>query len=272
MFKLDNPVKSPLFSYYSPLGPKVLGLVSIPHSGEDIPSEFDDYLSGDTDAYREDLDFRVNELVDIPELQKAGIGVLVSHIHRICVDLNRDESNCVLFWKKNTKDKILVKLDPDEALTRNFIETYHRPYYEIMRSFLTDLRRKNPAHANFIDLHSMPSMASAYHMKMNPNQKQSRPDFCLSDFRGKTCVPEFIHNFQKNFQNAGFEASINDPYVGGNVTQWANALATNNIQIEINRSLYMDELTKKMVPEKAQTLKDVITETLISGLKSFGPQ
>ena len=271
MFELDHPKKSPLFSYHSPLGTKVLGLVSIPHSGEDIPPVFESFLSGDLEAYREDIDFRVNELVDIPELQKAGIGVLVSHVHRICVDLNRDESNCVLFWKKNTKEKTLVKLDPDVETVRSFVETFHRPYYEIMRSFLTDLRRKNPAHANFIDLHSMPSTASAYHMKMNPNQKQRRPDFCLSDFRGKTCIPEFIGEFQKKFQSAGFDASINDPYVGGNVTQWADALATNNIQIEINRALYMDEVTKELLPEKARNLKSVITETLISGLKTFGP-
>lgn len=271
MFKLDHPLKSPLFSYYSPLGSKVLGLVSIPHSGEDIPGEFEEFLSGDKDAYREDLDYKVNELVDIQELQKAGIGVLVSHIHRICVDLNRDESNCVLFWKKNTKDKTLVKLDPDEEGVRNFIETYHRPYYEIMRGFLMDLRRKNPAHANFIDLHSMPSTASAYHMKMNPNQKASRPDFCLSDFRGKTCAPEFIQDFQRKFKDKGFDASINDPYVGGNVTQWANHLATNNIQIEINRSLYMDEETKELLPEKAKNLKSVITDVLCHGLTAFGP-
>lgn len=271
MFELDHPLKSPLFSYYSPLGTKVLGLVSIPHSGEDIPPEFENYLSGDTEAYREDIDFRVHELVDIQALQKAGIGVLVSHVHRICVDLNRDESNCVLFWKKNTKEKVLVKLDPDEETTRNFIETFHRPYYEIMRSFLTDLRRKNPEHANFIDLHSMPSRASAYHMKMNPKQKETRPDFCLSDFRGKTCTPDFIQKFQRDFQAAGFEASINDPYVGGNVTQWADKLATNNIQIEINRALYMDEMTKELLPDKAQRLKVAITETLIKGLKTFGP-
>lgn len=272
MFKLDHPLKSPLFSYYSPLNAKVLGLVSIPHSGEDIPLEFEEFLSGDLDAYREDLDFRVNELVDIPTLQKAGIGVLVSHIHRICVDLNRDETNCVLFWKKNTKDKVLVKLNPGEEKTRNLIETYHRPYYEIMRSFLTDLRRKNPENANFIDLHSMPSTASPYHMKMNPNQRQDRPDFCLSDFKGMTCVPEFIQDFQTRLQSAGFEASINNPYVGGNVTQWANTLATNNIQIEINRSLYMDEVTKVLLQEKAQNLKSILTETITKGLKTFGPQ
>lgn len=270
MFKLDHPLKSPLFSYYSPLGSQVLGLVSIPHSGEDIPSDFEEFLSGDQDAYCEDLDFKVNELVDIPELQKAGIGVLVSHVHRICVDLNRDESNAVLFWKKNTKGKLLVKAEPNADQIRNFIETYHRPYYEIMRSFLTDLRRKMPDHANFVDLHSMPSTASDYHMKMNPNQKRERPDFCLSDFRGKTCAPEFIKDFQARFQSAGFDASINDPYVGGNVTQWANALATNNIQIEINRALYMDETTKKLLKDKAERLKSVITGALIEGLKEFG--
>src|SRR6476659_4622351 len=102
MFRLDHPLKSPIFDYYAPMGTSFRGVLSIPHSGENIPGVFQSFLSGDEKAYKEDVDFKVNELVDIKALQDAGIAVIVAHVHRICVDLNRAENNCVLFWKDNT--------------------------------------------------------------------------------------------------------------------------------------------------------------------------
>src|SRR5437868_7109810 len=112
MFKLDHPIKTPIFDYYAPLGSHYRGVLSIPHSGENIPEAFEEYLSGDLAAYKEDVDFKVNELVDIKSLQNAGIAVIVAHVHRFCVDLNRAENNCVLFWKDNTQGKKLVLRDP----------------------------------------------------------------------------------------------------------------------------------------------------------------
>lgn len=269
MFRLDHPHKSPLFSYYSPLNPRYLGLVSVPHSGDTIPDEFREYLSGDEKAYREDMDFKVNELIDIETLQKAGIGVIVSHIHRICVDLNRSEANSVMFWKENTQGKKLVAKEATPDAINGFIETYHRPYYEVMKTFLREMEKKTTGPVNMIDLHSMPSKVTAYHLKMNPNQKDTRPDFCLSDLRGKTCTPEFIQHFQQQYIAEGFSASINDPYVGGYVTEWVNNFRTNNIQIEVNRAVYMDETEKTLIPQKVERLKPFMTQMIISGFEKF---
>jgi N-formylglutamate deformylase len=269
MFRLDHPQKSPLFDYYAPLGAHYRGLLSIPHSGETIPKEFEEFLSGNHEAYKSDVDFKVNELVDIKALQNAGVAVLVAHVHRICVDLNRAESNCVLFWKDNTQGEKLVIKDPSEKEVMHFIEAYHRPYYEILKAAIQDLekRKKNPV--SMIDLHSMPSRPTEYHMKQNPNQKQTRPDFCLSDRKGKTCAHEFIESFQRDFRERGQEASLNDPYIGGYVTEFVDQFHTNNIQIEINRAIYMDEKTKILVPEKVAILKPLLTDVLIRGFEKF---
>lgn len=269
MFKHDHPLKTPIFDYYAPLGSHFRGVLSIPHSGENIPKEFEEFLSGDERAYKEDVDFKVNELVDISSLQNAGIAVIVAHVHRICVDLNRAEANCVLFWKDNTQGKKLVKKDPSEAQVEKFIETYHRPYYEILKSSLQDLEKRKKAPVSMVDLHSMPSRPTEYHMKQNPNQKMHRPDFCLSDRKGKTCEPEFIRFFQEELIKKGHESSLNDPYVGGYVTEYVDKFRTNNIQIEINRSIYMDETTKLLVPEKVAHLRPMLTEVLIKGFEKF---
>jgi N-formylglutamate deformylase len=269
MFKQDHPAKSPLFDYYAPLGTHYRGVLSIPHSGENIPLEFEKFLSGDLDAYREDVDFRVNELVDIPSLQNAGIAVLVARVHRICVDLNRAEGNCVMFWKDNTQGKKLVCVDATEDEVEKLIETYHRPYFEILKATLQDLEKRKKDLVSMIDLHSMPSRPTEYHMKQNPNQKTTRPDFCLSDRRGKTCTPEFIRFFKQELEAHGHESSINEPYVGGFVTEYVDQFRTNNIQIEINRSIYMDEVTKGLVPNKVAHLRPMLTEVLIKGFEKF---
>lgn len=269
MFRLDHPLKTPLFDFYSPLGTTFRGVLSIPHSGENIPEVFLPFLSGDERAYKEDVDFKVNELIDIKALQEAGIGVLVAHVHRICVDLNRAESNCVLFWKDNTQGKKLVVKDPTQLETEKLIETFHRPYFEILKTSLQDLEKRKTGKVSMIDLHSMPSRPTEYHMKQNPNQKTHRPDFCLSDRKGKTCDPEFIQFFQQELIKRGHESSLNDPYVGGFVTEYVDQFRTNNIQIEINRSIYMDETKKELVQEKVARLKPLLTQVLIAGFVKF---
>jgi formiminoglutamase len=269
MFRLDHPQKSPLFDYYAPLGASYRGVLSIPHSGENIPEAFQSYLSGNEKDYREDVDFKVNELIDIEALQKSGVAVLVAHVHRICVDLNRAESNCVLFWKQNTKGKPLVIRDPSVEETERFIEIYHRPYFEILKATLQDLEKRKKGPVSMIDLHSMPSKPTEYHLKQNPNQKLERPSFCLSDRKGKTCTPEFIQLFQNKLTNKGYEASLNDPYVGGFVTEYVDRFRTNNIQIEINRGIYMDEGEKSLVPLLVEKLRPSLTEVLIEGFERF---
>lgn len=270
MFKLDHPQKSPIFDYYAPQGAQIRGLLSIPHSGENIPKAFEPYLSGDLRAYQEDVDFKVNELVDIQALQNAGIAVLVAHVHRVCVDLNRAESNCILFWKENTLGKKLVNHDPTTEEVERFIEIFHRPYFEILKSAIKDLEKRKSGPVSMVDLHSMPSRPTEYHMKQNPNQKMDRrADFCLSDRKGKTCEPQFIRYFQEQLNVADYTPVLNDPYVGGYITEYVDGFKTNNIQIEINRDIYMDEKTKELIPEKVLKLRPILTQALINGFNQF---
>lgn len=246
-----------------------MGLVSIPHSGEDVPAEFLPYLAADLATMREDVDFKVDELIDIPRLQAAGIGVLVAHVHRVCIDLNRDAENCVLFWKENTKGVPLVAKVPTAEETQSFIARYHMPFFEVYTALLKELERMIPGAVPVVDLHSMPSAPTSYHMKQNPKQSTHRPDFCVSDQKGKTCSPAYIGHFAKALRAIGHETAVNDPYIGGYVTTFVDRFRTNNIQIEINRGIYMDEKTKLLVMSKATPLKEKLTTVLIEGLTEF---
>ncbi|MFA5583900.1 MAG: N-formylglutamate amidohydrolase [Bacteriovoracaceae bacterium] len=268
MNTLKLPQSTPVFDYFPALNNKFIGLLSIPHSGETIPEEFLPYLSGDTAAYKEDVDYKVNELVDIKALQEAGIAVLVAKVHRICIDLNRSEEASFMFWKQNTQGVPLVIKDADAETERLLLDKYYAPYYEMLKTIMEGLEQKKSGPVSAVDLHSMPSRPTEYHMKQNPNQGTHRADFCLSDRKGLTCQKEFIDCFDQALAK-NYETIQNNPYVGGYVTEYLNKFRSNNIQIEIKREIYMDEKTKELVIDKVNKLKPLLTNALIHGFTTF---
>ena len=258
----------PLFTLHTPKTSQIRGIISIPHSGENIPPEFTPFLVKNTALYREDVDFKVHELVDIPALTAEGIIVMVANYHRICIDLNRSKDLCFLAWKQNTQGEQLVVHEPSEQVRSELISKYYVPYFEILKNIIIDLEQKTKKPVSVIDLHSMPSRPTEYHFKQNPNQKLERMDFCLSDRKGLTCEADFIHFFADQLAFKNYSIAINDPYVGGYITEFVNQFKTNNIQIEINRRIYMDEKTKSLSPE-SQELRRNLTQVLIYGFRQF---
>jgi N-formylglutamate amidohydrolase len=269
MNNLSNLPKNDIFNFYPPED-KFIGILSIPHSGEIIPEEFEQYLSKDNKTRMQDVDFRVNELVDIQQLQAKGIAVLVANIHRVCVDLNRSSELCVLNWKKNSMGKELVIQEPTEDEVSLLRQKYYAPYYTMMKSMIEELHRyQDPV--SFIDLHSMPSRPTAYHLAINPNQAKERPDFCVSDIEGKSCTPEFINHTCDQLKSFSPNVTKNDPYFGGHVTRHVDAefAYTNNIQIEIKRGIYMDEENQQLDRELVANLRPNLTSALINVFEHF---
>lgn len=255
-----------IFSIYS-AHDEFKGLLSIPHSGETIPSEFKQYLADDFELLSRDVDTGVHQLIDIEKLNQSGITVIKAHIHRICIDLNRPQENSMLNWKKNSHGEVAVIKEPTEEIKNQLQIKYHAPYYEMLKALINELK-KHGRKASFVDLHSMPSRATDYHLKINPNQNVERPSFCLSDVNGQTCDPNFIKTFQSHFIPEYPNTNINNPYFGGNVTRKIDSLfpEINNIQIEISRALYLDEKRRLMLEDKVNELRDKLTDILI---KSF---
>jgi N-formylglutamate deformylase len=258
-----------IFNFY-PAEKKFIGILSIPHSGELIPDEFESYLVNDTKARMQDVDYRVNELVDISELQKNGIAVMVSNIHRVCVDLNRSPDQCVLNWKSNSMGVQLVQKDPGSDENERLQLRYHKPYFTMLKSLIEELHN-NQKKVSFIDLHSMPSRPTEYHLKINPNQPMERPDFCVSDISGKSCVKEFIDYVCTELECFSSNVTQNDPYFGGHITRHVDSEFnyTNNVQIEIKRGIYMDEIEQKLHMDLVSKLRPKLTLALINVFKKF---
>lgn len=250
-----------LFDFYAPYDLPMIGILSIPHSGEVVPEEFRQYLTPNQKDRDQDLDYQVHHLVDIEALRKMGVAVLVSNIHRVCIDLNRPEAQCLLGWKENTQGIKLVLNEPDEEDAHRLVYVYHSPYFELFKAMLNEAKNRKKR-LSVIDLHSMPSVPTKYHLNKNPAQSKERADFCISDLKGKSCEKTYLNLITQNLKTAN-SVAINDPYLGGYITQFASGFPNINVaQIEINRKLYMNESEISVYADKCAVVKETLMKML----------
>ena len=138
----------------------------------------------------------------------------------------------------------------DEALGR--VERLYKPYHRMLRHLV-----HRTAHAFgqavLIDCHSMPATS------LN-REDVVKADIVLGDRYGTSCATLLTDLVETMLRGRGYTVGRNKPYAGGFITEHYGepALGRHALQIEINRSLYMDERT--LAPQPA-------FETLANDLK-----
>lgn len=112
------------------------------------------------------------------------------------------------------------------------------PYHTALKSLL-DQTHHCFGQAVLIDCHSMPHEAIEMHMRHG----QSRADIVLGDRHGAAARGDVSDMIEAAFQRAGFTVARNAPFAGAYIAQsYGRPFARRDVvQIEIDRSLYMDE-------------------------------
>ncbi len=130
------------------------------------------------------------------------------------------------------------KLTMDEARLR--IDTYWRPYHARLKSLLAE-SHQNFGQAILIDCHSMPHEAVA----MAGGARSGQPEIVLGDRFGAAASGVIVDQIETAFAEAGLNVVRNTPFAGAYVTQTYGRPSRHQhaVQIEIDRSLYMDEET-----------------------------
>lgn len=128
------------------------------------------------------------------------------------------------------------KLHPEEALER--LSTLYFPYHAALDGLMRETRAQFGC-ALLLDCHSMPESAAAAGLA----QPRLRPDIVLGDRHGSAAAHELTDALEALLREQGLRVARNRPYAGGYITQLHGkpALGSHAIQIEICRSLYMDE-------------------------------
>jgi N-formylglutamate deformylase len=152
------------------------------------------------------------------------------------------------------------KLDPDDVLAR--IERYHTPYHRLLDDSCDWLRREFGA-VWHVNCHSMPS----------PGRRQGlrgeHGDFVLGDRDGTTCAPDFTDFVARFLRDLGYDVRINEGYKGVEIVrrQGRPADRRHSLQIEVDRSLYMDQKTLEKLPGFGRLRADLAR--LVEALAGF---
>ena len=148
-----------------------------------------------------------------------------------------------------------AKLPFAEAERRIF--TYWRPFHDTL-SRLIDNVKERFGYCLLIDCHSMPSSGQAKRVGARS------VDFVLGDLHGSACASRVTRAVEAWLLSKGHVVRRNDPYAGGFITRhYGNpAHDVHVLQIEIARSLYMDEARLERRPDFAlvqQRITDLIS-------------
>lgn len=234
-------------------------MVTIPHSGEEVPAEAPWLKKLPEEVLMCDVDRFVDRLYETA-LQKFEIPFVKTKWHRYAGDLNRLDSDIdagsVLghptpagphlrgfHWVITTTETKLMPEPMSPEIHDQLVKKIYDPFHAQVQGLAARLKQ---AHSTVyhLDAHSMPSVGTKQHR--DPGQR--RADVVVSDSQGKSCSAEFKDLVMKSYQSVGFSVAYNWPYLGGRLTeQYGRPQEKHHtIQVELNRALYMNEETKKI--------------------------
>src|SRR5690606_32598586 len=115
-------------------------------------------------------------------------------------------------------------------------------YHRALRRLIVNAQRTFGV-AVLVDCHSMPSNASG-------RDERPRADIVLGDRYGTSCAALVADTIEDVLRGFGYSILRNKPYAGGFITEHYGdpAAGLHAVQIEINRSLYMDEREYRKMP------------------------
>ena len=258
-------------------------VVTSPHSGRRYPSRFIERSALGLDALRQVEDAGMDQLLRYQPLPSP---LLLAEYPRSYVDLNRaaGEIDAAMFdgpveldgnrpgghggtrdgargsasrylrWglgvipgkAANQRDIYDAPLPASEAGER--LERCYAPFHARLADLLGDA--SSEGNALLIDCHSMPSSLGG-----GDRSRGRDGDIVLGDGHGKTAESGLVARARAFFEREGLRVALNSPYAGGHITRHYGRPETgvSAIQVEVCRSLYLDEARISLKPGWRET-------------------
>ena len=277
-------MESAVYSLSLPAARRTCAVFDSPHSGADYPADFLARTALGPLQIRSSEDAFVDELYcDAP---RFGAPLMAARVPRAYVDLNRSPEDLDPALTSGTMRRFVSpriaaglgviprvvaegrpimtgKLTLFEARRRLAANWY--PYHDRLQELIQESRRLFGV-ALLFDCHSMPrdALASA------PEVQGRRPDIILGDRFGVSCDRWVMEGAVDVFREAGFSVARNAPFAGGYITQTYGRprQGVHALQIEINRSLYMDEKRIERRDDFAEVAS--LVRRAVEGLANLG--
>lgn len=250
-----------------------------PHSGRDYDPAFVAQTVLDAHSIRSSEDAYIDQLFGDAPLY--GSPLLAAVVPRAFIDLNRspDEldpnviegiaraphnprvsSGLGVIPRVVAGGKAIYrgKLPLSEAHSR--IARYWHPYHRALHN-LIETTHTRFGEAVLIDCHSMPHEAIDGHSRPG----SPKPDVVLGDRFGAAAGRDVMDRVESAFATAGFRVARNAPFAGAFIAQsYGRPTGRRHVvQVEIDRSLYLDEARIELLPGYPQMrarLSGVIAE------------
>lgn len=260
--------------------------ITIPHSGRQIPPEAIWLKSLPNSVLFCDVDAFVDELYE-PAIKQHGLIAVTFSWHRYAVDANRlpedqtsrtvegasprlsHEVSSEIHWHQTTKGDLLIKKPLSKKQHQQIMDKYYHPFHRSIQKEFQKRKAEGRGEVYHLDLHSMPSLGRTFHK--DPAQKRSQ--IVIGNREGRSANDHFSELVLSSYEKSGFEVALNRPYRGGRITELYGRPeeGQHTLQVEINRSLYMDEETGEKTLDFFSVQKQLnqALSLIIKGLKTL---
>lgn len=225
-------------------------VVEVPHAGLAVPDDVRETIVASRDDLLRDSDAFVDRIWEAAPT--TGASLLVSHVSRYVVDLNRAPDDIGrdvvpdhpaphptqprgVVWRVTSDGRPAMarSLVHDELTER--LARYHAPYHAALAE---ELERKHRRFGRvlLVAAHSMPSRGRA---------RERRADVVPGTRGGTTCKGEILRELETLAKGESLSLKHDEPYRGGWTTgRWGRpAEGFHALQIELSRGLYLDEVS-----------------------------
>lgn len=262
-----------------------------PHSGVDYPADFQYAIP--LAVLRRAEDTHVEKLYDFA--RELGVGWVEALFARSYLDANRhpgelDVSMIDGFWPGEVasdgvflaktslgKGVIWRTTDEGEPIYRRQLSVAEvqarlrncwQPYHDAVAQ-LIDAAHRQHGYSIHLNCHSMPAVAASFATEF---PGLAHADFVIGDRDGATARPELSKLICAHLQHLGYSVSYNHPYKGVELVRRYGDVAQHrhSIQVEINRSLYMNEETRELTPGHVTLRRDL--RSLVERLLKTDPR
>ncbi|MDP1631320.1 MAG: N-formylglutamate amidohydrolase [Caulobacter sp.] len=276
--KSDTPARGDATFHVVAQDPPPTPLVfASPHSGIHYPAEMLAAAAVGPEALRRSEDALVDQM--IAPTAETGAALITALYGRAWMDLNRAPweldpamySDTLPDFAQGRSARVAAglgaiarvagegreiyarKLTFAEARAR--VESTHQPYHNALDRLLARARATHGL-AVLLDWHSMPEAAAR--TAVTPRHGKGC-DIVLGDRYGAACTRKLTDLVERELEAMGYRVARNAPYAGGYTTEHYGrpASRTHALQIEISRSLYLDEKTLEPTGGLARLTADI---------------
>jgi N-formylglutamate amidohydrolase len=240
-------------------------IISSPHSGITVPDAIKDTF---TPAGHDlcDTDWHVDKLYS--DYVSANDATFIrANYSRYVIDLNRPPDNQALYPGQakvplcpdfTFREEPIYQdgLAPDEREIATRLKTYWQPYHDEISAQIARVKAIH-GYAILYDAHSI-----RQHIPLLFDG--DLPDLNLGTANGASCAPQVQNAAMAEIEKSAFSHVLNGRFIGGYITRHHGdpANGVHALQMEIVRSLYMDEEGYKYSPDRAAKLITCLNRVL----------